>query len=93
MKQARPDMSALTTDLYELNMVQAYLDGNDVRGHAVFAGEKEFWRVARCGHCHHPDEAAKVAADEYRSRWTDFFARRLPPMAPGEPSADPASAP
>jgi len=53
----------------------------------------EVFRVAGAGHCHHPDEAAKVAADEYRSRWTDFFARRLPPMAPGEPSADPASAP
>lgn len=38
----------------------------------------EVFRVAGAGHCHHPDEAQAVAADEYLSRWTAFFGRHLP---------------
>jgi pimeloyl-ACP methyl ester carboxylesterase len=37
------------------------------------------WRVAGAGHCHHADEAEKVAQKEYEKRWTEFFTQNLPP--------------
>lgn len=53
----------------------------------------EVFRVAGAGHCHHPDEAAKVAQAEYRRRWIAFFGRHLRVSPAGEPFADPASGP
>ena len=53
----------------------------------------EIFRVSGAGHCHHPDEAAKVAEAEYRRRWTAFFRGHLPVSVDGEPSADLPSAP
>ena len=53
----------------------------------------EVFRVRGAGHCHHPDEAAKVAQIEYRRRWIAFFLSHLPVNAAGEPFADPPSAP
>jgi pimeloyl-ACP methyl ester carboxylesterase len=44
----------------------------------ALAGEKELWKVPRCGHCHHPDEPQTIAKREYVERWTAFFARNLP---------------
>ena len=41
----------------------------------ALAGEKTFWRVPACGHCHHADEPQAVAPDEYARRWTEFFLR------------------
>jgi hypothetical protein len=38
----------------------------------------EVFRVPGAGHCHHANEAAAVARDEYLRRWTDFFGRHLP---------------
>lgn len=37
------------------------------------------WRARGAGHCHHEDEAERVAADEYGRRWTRFFASNLRP--------------
>lgn len=45
---------------------------------AALSGRHQVWHVSAAGHCHHPDEAAKVAAREYERRWTDFFHRHLP---------------
>jgi pimeloyl-ACP methyl ester carboxylesterase len=45
---------------------------------AALAGEKELWRVPRCGHCHHPDEPQAIVNKEYVARWTAFFGRHLP---------------
>lgn len=39
---------------------------------------KEFWRVRRAGHCHHPDEPQALYRVEYLSRWTAFFTSHLP---------------
>ncbi len=36
------------------------------------------WRAAKAGHCHHENEAARVAAQEYERRWREFFERHLP---------------
>ena len=36
------------------------------------------WRVRGAGHCHHDDEAEKVARSEYVDRWTKFFEANLP---------------
>ncbi|MGH9368511.1 MAG: alpha/beta hydrolase [Thermoanaerobaculia bacterium] len=36
------------------------------------------WRAPGAGHCHHEDEAAKVAKEEYERRWTEFFLTNLP---------------
>ena len=36
------------------------------------------WRVDGAGHCHHDDEAEKVAEEEYRLRWTRFFKENVP---------------
>jgi len=36
------------------------------------------WRAAGAGHCHHEDEAEKVAKEEYERRWTEFFVENLP---------------
>jgi pimeloyl-ACP methyl ester carboxylesterase len=47
------------------------------RIYEALAGEKSFWRVPRCGHCHHADEPQAVARAEYEKRWTDFFRRTL----------------
>ena len=46
--------------------------------YGALAGEKELWRVPRCGHCHHPDEPQTIAKQEYVARWSAFFARNLP---------------
>ncbi len=43
----------------------------------ALAGEKSFWRVPRCGHCHHADEPQAVVRAEYERRWTEFFRLRL----------------
>jgi pimeloyl-ACP methyl ester carboxylesterase len=43
----------------------------------ALAGEKTFWRVPRCGHCHHADEPQAVHGAEYARRWTDFFSGHL----------------
>jgi len=53
----------------------------------------EVYRVRGAGHCHHPDEAAKVAHAEYRRRWTAFFGRHLPVSPTLESFADPSSGP
>jgi pimeloyl-ACP methyl ester carboxylesterase len=37
----------------------------------------EVFRAAGAGHCHHPDEAAAVAREEYLRRWTAFFREHL----------------
>lgn len=38
----------------------------------------EVFRAAGAGHCHHPNEAAAVAREEYIRRWTAFFGDHLP---------------
>lgn len=53
----------------------------------------EIFRVSGAGHCHHPDEAAKVARAEYRRRWVAFFHAHLPVNAGGESFSDPPSGP
>jgi pimeloyl-ACP methyl ester carboxylesterase len=53
----------------------------------------EVFRVRGAGHCHHPDEAAKVAQAEYRRRWIAFFESHLPVNAAGRAFADPPSGP
>jgi pimeloyl-ACP methyl ester carboxylesterase len=53
----------------------------------------EVFRARGAGHCHHPDEAAKVAQAEYRRRWIAFFSSHLPVSAAGEPFVDPLSGP
>jgi len=47
------------------------------RVYEALAGEKSFWRVPRCGHCHHADEPQAVVRAEYERRWTEFFQLRL----------------
>ena len=47
------------------------------RLYVALAGEKSYWRVPRCGPCHHPDEPQAVARAEYERRWTEFFLPRL----------------
>lgn len=59
----------------------------------VLPAGSEVFRVRGAGHCHHPDEAARVADAEYRRRWTAFFRSHLPVSAGGEPFADLPSAP
>jgi pimeloyl-ACP methyl ester carboxylesterase len=59
---------------------------------ALPAGSEVF-RVRGAGHCHHPDEPAKVARAEYRLRWTAFFRGHLPVRASAEPFSDLPSAP
>ena len=53
----------------------------------------EIFRVRGAGHCHHPDEAAKVARVEYRRRWVAFFNAHLPVSSAGDSFEDPPSAP
>ncbi len=43
------------------------------RVYKALAGEKTFWRVPRCGHCHHADEPQVRERAEYERRWTEFF--------------------
>lgn len=38
----------------------------------------EVFRAEGAGHCHHPDEAAQVAREEYERRWRSFFDRHAP---------------
>jgi len=40
------------------------------------------WQAKGAGHCHHDDEAQKVAREEYEGRWTEFFSRHLPVEGP-----------
>jgi uncharacterized protein len=47
------------------------------RVYEALAGEKSFWRVPRCGHCHHADEPQAVVRAEYEKRWTEFFRLHL----------------
>jgi pimeloyl-ACP methyl ester carboxylesterase len=47
------------------------------RVYEALAGEKTFWRVPRCGHCHHEDEPQARERAEYERRWTEFFRPRL----------------
>jgi hypothetical protein len=44
--------------------------------------DAEVWRAANAGHCHHDDEPAKIATEEYDRRWRAFFGRHLPTNAP-----------
>lgn len=46
----------------------------------ALGGPKEFWRVPRCGHCHHADEPQALRGAEYVRRWTAFFQTNLPPL-------------
>jgi pimeloyl-ACP methyl ester carboxylesterase len=41
----------------------------------------EVFRAEGAGHCHHANEAAAVAREEYLRRWTAFFGRHLPARA------------
>ena len=41
------------------------------------------WRAEGAGHCHHDNEAEKVAPDLYARRWTEFFVKYLPPKKKG----------
>jgi len=43
----------------------------------ALSGEKTFWRVPRCGHCHHSDEPQAIFSAEYERRWTEFFSAHL----------------
>ncbi len=36
------------------------------------------WHAPNAGHCHHDDEPARVATQEYDRRWREFFGRYLP---------------
>jgi len=47
------------------------------RVYEALAGEKTFWRVPACGHCHHPDEPQARQPEEYERRWTTFFLRHV----------------
>ncbi len=38
----------------------------------------EVWKAENAGHCHHEDEPARVATEEYDRRWRQFFSRHLP---------------
>lgn len=38
------------------------------------------WRARGSGHCHHEDEAEKIAPQEYERRWTEFFRANLAPV-------------
>jgi pimeloyl-ACP methyl ester carboxylesterase len=40
--------------------------------------DAQVWRAADAGHCHHDDEPARVATEEYDRRWREFFGRHLP---------------
>ena len=46
--------------------------------HALPPGSEVF-RVEGAGHCHHANEAAAVAREDYSRRWTAFFGEHLPP--------------
>ncbi len=53
----------------------------------------EIFRVHGAGHCHHPDEAAKVARIEYLRRWAAFFHAHLPVNAGADSFEGPPSGP
>ena len=42
------------------------------------------WHAPNAGHCHHDDEPARVATQEYDVRWRAFFGRYLPVEEPSE---------
>jgi hypothetical protein len=44
---------------------------------AVLPRTTRVWKVDGAGHCHHDNESARIAPEEYRRRWTEFFARAL----------------
>ena len=44
---------------------------------AVLPRTTQVWRVSGAGHCHHENESSKVEPEEYRRRWSAFFARAL----------------
>ncbi len=44
---------------------------------AVLPRTTRVWRVEGAGHCHHENESSRVAGEEYRRRWTEFFERSL----------------
>lgn len=43
----------------------------------------DVWNPGGAGHCHHEDQPANVAAEEYLRRWSEFFGRVLPVRADG----------
>ncbi|HEV8118941.1 MAG TPA: alpha/beta hydrolase [Thermoanaerobaculia bacterium] len=45
---------------------------------AALPADSSIWLASNAGHCHHDDEAARVATDEYDRRWREFFSRYLP---------------
>jgi pimeloyl-ACP methyl ester carboxylesterase len=45
---------------------------------ASLPARSSIWRASNAGHCHHDDEPAKVATEEYDRRWREFFGRHLP---------------
>lgn len=45
---------------------------------AALPADSRIWRASNAGHCHHEDEPAKVATEEYDRRWREFFTRHLP---------------
>jgi pimeloyl-ACP methyl ester carboxylesterase len=42
------------------------------------------WRAPNAGHCHHDDEPARVATQEYDRRWREFFGQYLPVEEPSK---------
>jgi pimeloyl-ACP methyl ester carboxylesterase len=44
---------------------------------AVLPPGSVVWRVAGAGHCHHEDEPAARAREEYVERWEEFFRRNV----------------
>lgn len=57
---------------------------------ALPAGSR-VWRAENAGHCHHDDEPAKVATEEYDRRWREFFGRYLPVDGAGSKFQVPSS--
>jgi pimeloyl-ACP methyl ester carboxylesterase len=45
---------------------------------AALPANSRTWRASDAGHCHHEDEPARVAAQEYDRRWREFFGEHLP---------------
>ncbi len=45
---------------------------------AALPADSRIWRAPNAGHCHHEDEPARVAKEEYDLRWREFFSHHLP---------------
>jgi len=45
---------------------------------AALPADSRIWRASNAGHCHHEDEPARVATEEYDRRWREFFTQHLP---------------